>query len=88
MEKNYTYNLQDRHVTFLLSGFFLIAALWPDFTELSFLFRFWLKLVISPDFWILLVPKKAISKLSGNTVRSTHQSFFKNLFDIGLFTEN
>ena len=40
------------------------------------------------DFWILLVSKMVISKLSGNTVRSTHQSFRK-LFDLlWLFTEN
>ena len=40
------------------------------------------------DFWILLVPKMVISKLSGNTVRSTHLRLQKAFWYIWLFTEN
>ena len=57
------------------SEFFLKATLWPDFTELFFWFfgsnRWWFSPVNFGCFWC---QKKTISKLSGNTVRSTHKS--------------
>ena len=40
------------------------------------------------DFWILLVPKMVISKLSGNTVWSTHLRLQKAFWYVWLFTEN
>ena len=69
------YNTEYTPTTICISGFFLKATLWPDFTELLFPF-FWFKqmVIFTSEFWMLLVPKKTISKLSGNTVRSTHKS--------------
>ena len=40
------------------------------------------------DFWILLVPKMVISKLSGNTVRSTHPRLQKTFWYMTVSLEN